>query len=99
MWLVDSLPKDLENARIITIGFDTKLVDSKSTQGIGELANFLRTNLEAIRDGPGASGATSSRPGNRRTGKTVPLIFIAHSLGGLVVKEVCIACLPPGISN
>jgi len=31
MWLVDSLPNDLQNARVMTVRFDTNLADNRST--------------------------------------------------------------------
>jgi hypothetical protein len=75
MWLIDSLPKVFKGARIMTYGFDTKLRHSDSIQGLDDLASYLLTDLEGLR-----------KP--LKESRKVPLVFIAHSLGGLVVKEV-----------
>jgi alpha-beta hydrolase superfamily lysophospholipase len=74
----------------MTYGFDTKLHGSSSTQGLSSLANELRWNLEGLHeDFEGGKtiddGATSS---DEEEKDPIPLIFIAHSLGGLIVREV-----------
>jgi alpha-beta hydrolase superfamily lysophospholipase len=60
--------------------YDTQLHGSISSQDLESLASSLRASIAAQRT-PGPSNAES---------RTVPLIFIAHSLGGLVVKEALI---------
>ncbi|KFZ03699.1 hypothetical protein V502_10733 [Pseudogymnoascus sp. VKM F-4520 (FW-2644)] len=80
MWLCDSLPRDLPGAQIMIYGYDTQLHGSASFQDIESLASSLRASIAAQR----TSGSTNAKP------KTVPLIFIAHSLGGLIVKEAMI---------
>jgi protein SERAC1 len=77
MWLRDSLPHDLPGARIMLYGYDTKVSGSDSFQDLEALATTLRSHLQIL-----AAWKSESR--------TVPLIFIAHSLGGLVVKEAII---------
>lgn len=72
MWLRDFLPEDLPNARILTYGYDTKLVGSLSNARISEYAKQFLESIEDARD---------SAPDR-------PIIFIGHSLGGLLIKEV-----------
>jgi hypothetical protein len=79
MWLIDDLPKQFEGARIMTYGFDTKLRHSRSNQGIDVLAQNLRVSLQDMRAGTSISVSSGRKP---------KIVFIAHSLGGLVVKEV-----------
>jgi len=72
MWIRDALPKAFPNIRSVLFGYDTKLVERSSFQTIADLASFLAEMLKAS---DFASPATK------------PLIFLAHSLGGIVLKE------------
>lgn len=77
MWLRDFLPEDLQenhhSARILTYGYDTRLAGSMSGAYIYDLSKQF---LEAVED-------ARCREPHR------PIIFIGHSLGGLVIKQVC----------
>ena len=73
MWLRDSLPYDLKNARIFTYGYDSRLSESESFQELDDLSMTFRQDLKEMLS-------------NRKVPK--PLVLIAHSLGGLVVKGV-----------
>ena len=75
MWLRDALPYEIPGARIFTYGYDTRLEQSNSFQNLEDLAITFCASLKV---------ALGSRPPNR------PLIFIAHSLGGLVLKQALI---------
>lgn len=72
-WPKDLLPQDCPNARILTFGY-AALVQGETPPLIKDLGQTLLNTL-AI---------------NRRNKKatTRPLIFMAHSLGGIVVKSV-----------
>ena len=78
MWLRDSLPNDLEGARIALYGYDSRLKDSNSFQDLEALASALRTTLKALKDV------------STTHGQTIPLVFVAHGLGGLMLKEAII---------
>ena len=74
-WPRTLLPQQLPHARILTYGYDSYPVRgtvASSNRLIDHAMNFL-SDLTADRE---ISGATSR-----------PLIFVAHSLGGLVCKE------------
>ena len=75
MWLRDALPHDLSGARVLTYGYDTRLAGSHSFQNLEDVALKFRRSLKI---------ALGDRPSDR------PLIFIAHSLGGLVLKQALI---------
>ena len=75
MWLRDALPHDIPSARILTYGYDTRLAESNSFQSLEDVASTFRASLRI---------ALNSRPPDR------PLVFIAHSLGGLVLKQALI---------
>ena len=74
-WLRDALPYDLPGARVLTYGYDTRLSGSHSFQNLEDIASMFRVSLRV---------ALGNRPPDR------PLVFIAHSLGGLVLKQALI---------
>lgn len=50
LWLRDFLPVTIPDARILTFGYASKVVGSKSVIGIMENANSLLTQLSLFRD-------------------------------------------------
>ncbi|KAI5839078.1 ankyrin repeat-containing domain protein [Morchella snyderi] len=74
MWLRDLLPVHVTNARILTYGYDSTLFGNESHASIHEFSQLFLQALATIR--------TSEKEQSR------PIIFIAHSLGGLVIKYV-----------
>jgi hypothetical protein len=93
MWLRDSLPKDLVGARVLTYGYKSALVESKSFQGIEAIASAFIAHLGRIRKESNVGDqlgdvcwAELGPSGCESIPK--PLIFLAHSLGGLVLKQV-----------
>ncbi|KAH8882196.1 hypothetical protein GQ53DRAFT_666276 [Thozetella sp. PMI_491] len=75
MWLSDSLPEHIPTARVAIYGYESGLPNSTSFQNLTDLGTSFKTSVEEL-----------EQYGN---GLTKTLIFIAHSLGGLIVKEVC----------
>jgi protein SERAC1 len=73
LWLRDFLPKQIPHARIMSLGYNSVLQFSKSVADIGTFAEQLLAALVAKRRGRAA----------RRH-----IIFVCHSLGGIVVKKV-----------
>ncbi|TVY49381.1 Protein SERAC1 [Lachnellula occidentalis] len=76
LWLRDFLPNDLPRARVMVFGYDATPIFANSTAGIVEHARDLLRCLVEMREG---------RDETKR-----PLIFIGHSLGGLVIKQALI---------
>ncbi|VUC20827.1 unnamed protein product [Clonostachys rosea] len=72
VWLRDFLPRDIPNARVMSFGYESH-VRSKSVAEIEDTARQLLNGLKSKRETENACSR--------------PLIFIAHSLGGLVVKK------------
>lgn len=72
MWLRDDLPKDMPMARIMTYGYNSSIIDSNSYDRLDTLADKLNFSLKRLADAPTLK----------------PLILIAHSMGGLIVKQV-----------
>lgn len=73
MWLRDFLPQQIPHARIMSFGYDSVLLFSKSTSDVGTFAEQLLESLVSRR---------------MNVPETRPIIFICHSLGGIVVKKV-----------
>ncbi|PCD20339.1 hypothetical protein AU210_016206 [Fusarium oxysporum f. sp. radicis-cucumerinum] len=81
MWLRDSLPYDLTRedtlnpmARVMVYGYESCVANSNSFQNLEDLATSFHNSLLALAHTP----------------TTRPIIFIAHSLGGLIIKETLI---------
>ncbi|KAH8731953.1 Alpha/Beta hydrolase protein [Phaeosphaeriaceae sp. PMI808] len=75
-WPRDLLAKDLPKARIITFGYDADIIRGLSVAGNGT----LRDHGKALAEDLGMR--------RKRTDTNFrPLIFVAHSLGGLVVEQ------------
>ena len=75
LWLRDYLPEEVPSARIMTFGYDSTVAFSNSVARIEDKALDLLNRLGAQRD-----ESTSRRP----------VVFICHSLGGIVVKKALI---------
>lgn len=75
LWLRDLLPAGIPSARIMTFGYDSTVAFSKSVAHIEDKALDLLNRLGAERD------ETTDRR---------PIVFICHSLGGIVVKKALI---------
>ncbi|EJP61221.1 Ankyrin repeat-containing protein [Beauveria bassiana ARSEF 2860] len=79
VWLRDFLPKDVPNIRVLLYGYDTSLQGSLSNQSMEDLGRGFLEKIIAFR----ANDGTDRRP----------IVFIGHSLGGLLIKEALIrAC-------
>ncbi|PGH21490.1 hypothetical protein AJ80_03158 [Polytolypa hystricis UAMH7299] len=75
-WLQDFLPRDIPDARILALGYDSRVVFSSSVGNIDRFADQLLAYL--------------SRQRRTQAEHDRPLIFVCHSLGGLVVKQAII---------
>ncbi|KAF8247235.1 hypothetical protein K440DRAFT_551663 [Wilcoxina mikolae CBS 423.85] len=71
LWLRDLLPKEVPNTRIFTFGYDARVAGTKSVSRIPDIATILLSNISMEVD--------EDRP--------KPIIFICHSLGGIVCKK------------
>ncbi|KAF8533302.1 hypothetical protein BDD12DRAFT_984533 [Trichophaea hybrida] len=74
MWLKDFLPYDVKNIRILTYGYDSRLIGH---DGVAEmrLLDFQRHFIEQLQN---------VVPKNR------PIILIGHSLGGILILQTLI---------
>ncbi|PKK46375.1 hypothetical protein CI102_11067 [Trichoderma harzianum] len=81
-WPKSLLPKDLPTARIITYGYDADILHLTRVAGqntVREHAKTLINDLSALRTD------TAGRP----------IIFVIHSLGGLVIQDALLICNNP----
>ncbi|KAL7795561.1 ankyrin repeat-containing domain protein [Trichoderma afarasin] len=80
-WLRDALPYDITSdsgeriARIMVYGYDSSLPNSDSFQNLEDLGTTLHSDLRTL----------------KLDGSFKPIVFIAHSLGGLIVKQLLIS--------
>lgn len=81
MWLRDHIPKALKGTRSIIYGYDTRLQNSRSFQTLQDLADSFVSKMRS---------AEFSSPSSR------PLIFIAHSLGGIILKHAVVSMANSG---
>ncbi|RDL38237.1 uncharacterized protein BP5553_02577 [Venustampulla echinocandica] len=76
LWLRDLLPHDIPRARIMTFGYDATPAFENSVAGVEDHARDLLRCLRERRE--------RVKEINR------PIIFIGHSLGGIVIKQALI---------
>ncbi|KAL7627351.1 hypothetical protein AAE478_001543 [Parahypoxylon ruwenzoriense] len=75
MWIRDELPNQVPSVRAIIYGYDSTLVGSDSFQSISDVARTFANFLKV-----GGWNHVAAKP----------LIFLAHSLGGVVLKDAMI---------
>ncbi|KAK3383209.1 Alpha/Beta hydrolase protein [Lasiosphaeria ovina] len=73
-WLRDLLPGKLPHARIMTFQYDSKVWLNTSAYGVHEIADQLLSCLTRNRD--------------QDDQKDRPIVFLAHSLGGIITKSM-----------
>jgi len=76
MWLRDFLPDQIPRSRIMTFGYDARVTGTRNVIGIQENAGNLLEALTTLR--------------RNKEERKRPIIFIGHSLGGIVIKKALI---------
>jgi hypothetical protein len=74
LWLRDFLPSQLPPARIMSYGYNSRTAFSKAVTDISDEAAMLLDRLDGERQS--------------KDQKARPIIFVSHSLGGIIVKKV-----------
>ncbi|CAH0046161.1 unnamed protein product [Clonostachys solani] len=75
MWIRDEIPRCIPGVRTIVYGYDSNLINTTSFQTIKDIARCFVHQLD-----PGGWNLESAKP----------LVFLAHSLGGLVLKQAIV---------
>ncbi|KAA6415096.1 MAG: hypothetical protein FRX48_01848 [Lasallia pustulata] len=73
LWLRDYLKDDFPNARIYSVGYNSKVAFSFGTGRLDSFARELLVNIQRTRE--------------TENEKQRPILFVCHSMGGLVVKK------------
>jgi len=76
-WPRTLLPRKIPNARILTFGYDARVTDLRGVVSNNRVGNHARNLLAAL-----ATHREDDSTNDR------PIIFIVHSLGGLVCEDV-----------
>ncbi|KAI0010316.1 hypothetical protein F4779DRAFT_316823 [Xylariaceae sp. FL0662B] len=74
VWLKDFLPREAPEARILLFSYNSNVAFQTAAVGVREQAENLLNQLEKA----------------RTTDRDRPLIFICHSLGGIIVKRALV---------
>jgi hypothetical protein len=75
MWIRDEIHVSLPGVRAMTYGYDSRLVGSSSFQSISDIALGFIYHLKS-----GGWNLESAKP----------IVFLAHSLGGIILKEALV---------
>lgn len=78
LWLRDFLPADVPFARIFTFGYESTVAFSNSVSKLEDKALDLLNQLSVERKSDNAAKDVR------------PIVFICHSLGGIIVKKALI---------
>ncbi|KAN0070627.1 hypothetical protein V8E54_011496 [Elaphomyces granulatus] len=76
LWLQDFLPQDVQNTRVMTFGYNASAAFGSTTATIIDHAKDLLTCLVDKRE--------------EEDETTRPIIFVGHSLGGIVIKQALV---------
>jgi hypothetical protein len=74
LWLRDFIPATFSGARVMSYGYDAAFALSSSVSSVDTAATSLLDLIHGARQ----------KPQEKRR----PIIFIAHSLGGIIVRRV-----------
>ncbi|KAI5853549.1 hypothetical protein BZA05DRAFT_336614, partial [Tricharina praecox] len=84
MWLKDFLPQDIINIRIMTYGYDSRLAGQPTSSM--KICDYKSHFLQQLKN---------FRPNAEHR----PIIFLGHSLGGILILQANPATLPDTFSN
>jgi hypothetical protein len=77
-WPADILPQDYENVRILTYGYDA------------DVGRFLSRSVNKLTVSQHGNQFLESIARSRRDARRRPILFVAHDVGGLIVKQALV---------
>ncbi|RMJ26426.1 hypothetical protein PHISP_02698 [Aspergillus sp. HF37] len=90
LWLRDFLPRRLPRARILLFGYNSRVGKQSSAAGVREQAQTLLNKIWLERQVPTIFPCFESKISFMQGCEDRPILFIAYSLGGIVVKEALV---------
>ncbi|KAK3689030.1 Alpha/Beta hydrolase protein, partial [Podospora appendiculata] len=81
MWLRDLLPYKLPNARVMSFGYNASVIGNTSVAGVRENARRLLSLLRDKRE------EEEEEEDEVRSHSRGSIVFVGHSLGGIVIKQ------------
>ncbi|KAJ6785086.1 hypothetical protein PWT90_03543 [Aphanocladium album] len=80
-WIREQLPKDIPDARVLGFEYPSRWYDDPVATSLAECASQLLRSLIEDR-------CHADAPEMCRAKRTRPIIFVGHSFGGLVIKQI-----------
>ncbi|KAI9715938.1 MAG: hypothetical protein M1828_000526 [Chrysothrix sp. TS-e1954] len=81
LWLKEDLPQ----ARVITYGYDADVMHLTKQAGLSSIREHAKSLISDLSNLRSALGSDTGRP----------IIFVVHSLGGLVCQDALLTCMNP----
>jgi pimeloyl-ACP methyl ester carboxylesterase len=82
LWPLALLPAEVPSARILTFGYDSNIIHTFDPTAINTLAHHASLLVKSLAGVRGKESDAVARP----------LIFVGHSIGGLIIEQALLDC-------